>query len=193
MYKKLLGITLALLATPALAADLSYSFVELGYQRAELDDQLAGFDVDGDGFGISGSFEINENWFVPISYNSLGFDFGVDLDQASAGIGYHTGLSNGSDFFATLNYLRAEVSASGFGSADEDGYGVTAGIRGMLTDSVELSGSLSYSDLGNGADGTAFGASALYNFSESFALGFNLGIDEDVTIYGLGARFYFGN
>lgn len=102
-------------------------------------------------------------------------------------------MSNGADFFATLSYLRAEVSASGFGSAEEDGYGATVGVRSMLNDQVELHGSIGYSDLGDGADGTAFNVGALYSFTDSFALGLDIGLDEDVTQYGLGARFYFGN
>jgi len=193
MFRRFLGVILVFALSPALAGDLSYSFIELGYQKADIDAGLAGIDVDGDGYGIRGSFEVGENWFIPVSYSALSFDLGVDLDQLSAGVGYHGELSSGTDFFATLSYLRAEVSASGFGSADESGYGATIGVRGMLTDAVELSGSIGYSDLGDGADGTAFGASALYSFTDNFALGFNLGFEEDVTIYGVGARFYFGN
>lgn len=192
MFRKILGVTLALAMSPAFAGDLSYNYVQLGYQKAELDGGFGGIDVDGDGFGVGGAFEIGENWFVPVSYGTLDFDFGVQLDQLAVGLGYHAPLSNGTDFFATLSYLSAEISASGFGSLDEDGYGATVGVRGMLTDSVELHGSIGYSDLGDGADGTAFGAGALYSFSENFALGFDLAFEEDVTMYGIGARFYFG-
>ncbi len=72
---------------------------------------------DGDGFGIGGSFEVGESWFVGVGYSTIGFDFGIDLDQISVGGGYHAGLSDRTDFFATLSYLSVEVSASGLGSA----------------------------------------------------------------------------
>lgn len=194
MFKKLLlGTALVFAMSPAFAGDLSYNFIELGYQKAELDDDLAGISFDGDGFGIGGSFEVGESWFVGVGYSTIGFDFGIDLDQISVGGGYHAGLSDRTDFFATLSYLSVEVSASGLGSVDEDGYGVAIGVRSMLTDNVELNGSIGYSDLGNGADGTAFNAGALYSFTESFAIGFDIGIEEDVTLYGVGGRFYFGN
>jgi len=193
MFRKLLGVALVLALSPAFAGDLSYNYIELGLQKAELDDDLAGFDFDGDGYGIRGAFELNENWFIPVSYGTLDFDFGVDLDQLSAGIGYHDDLSNGTDFFVTLSYLRAEVSASGFTPVEEDGFEATLGVRGMLTESVELTGSIGYADLGDGADGTTINAGALYSFSENFALGLEVDFDEDVTIYGVGARFYFGN
>jgi len=191
--KPLLGIALVFSLSPAFAGDLSYNFIEIGYLEAELDDDLAGFSVDGDGYGIGGSFEVGENWFVGVSYSTIGFDFGVDLDQISVGGGYHFGMSDRTDFFATLSYLTAEVSASGFGSVDEDGYGVTIGIRSMLSDNFELNGGIGYSDLGDGADGTAFNAGALYSFTPTFAIGLDIGVDEDVTLYGLGARFYFGD
>lgn len=194
MFKKLLlGTALVFALSPALASDLSYNFIEIGYLEAELDVDLAGFSVDGDGYGVGGSFEVGENWFVGVSYSTIGFDFGVDLDQISVGGGYHFGMSERTDFFATLSYLSAEISASGFDSVDEDGYGVSVGIRSMLTDNFELNGSIGYSDLGDGADGTAFNAGALYSFTPTFAIEFGIGIDEDVTLYALGGRFYFGN
>jgi hypothetical protein len=102
-------------------------------------------------------------------------------------------MSDRSDFFATLSYIRAEASVSGLGSADEDGYGATVGIRGLVSDNFELSGSIGYVDLGDAGDGTAFGAGALYSFTENFALGLNVSVDDDVTMYGVGARFYFGS
>ena len=193
MFRKLLGFTLVLVLSPAMADGLSYNYIQLGYQKADLDDDLAGISIDGDGYGISGSFEVGESFFIGAGYSALDFDFGVDLDQLSIGGGYHTGLSDRSDFFATISYIRAEASVSGFGSLDEDGYGVSVGIRGLLTDNVELNGSIAYSDLGDGADGTAFGVGALYSFTENFALGFDVSTDDDVTMYGVGARFYFGS
>ena len=56
--------------------------VELDVGRTEVDEVLAVaalVDVDGDGFGLSGSFEVAENWHIIAGYNDLGLDFGVDL------------------------------------------------------------------------------------------------------------------
>ena len=189
MMKKTLGIVLVLFTVPAFAADLNYNYVEAGYQQINLDDDLV--DVDGDGFAIGGSFELGENWFIAASYSKADFDFGIDLDQLAVGFGYHVGISNNVDFYGSLSAIRAEVSAAGFGSADEDGFGATIGVRGMVSDSVELNGSISYSDLGDAGDGTAVGAGLLYNFSDSFALGIFLGAEEDVTSYGAGIRLYW--
>lgn len=193
MLKKVLGISLLFLAAPAVAGDLSYDFVQLGYQKVEFDDNFfPGADIDGDGFGVSGSFELNEDWFIGVGYSKLDFDFGVDLEQLQIGGGWHTAISPNTDFFATLSYVSAEVSASGFGSVDEDGFGATAGVRGMLAEDWELGGSINYVDLGDGADDTGFSAWLLYSISSAFSAGFTISTDDDVTGYGLSGRYYFG-
>ena len=192
MLRKSLGILLLAAAAPAVADDISYNFVDLGYQRIEIDD-VAGIDVDGDGFGIAGSFEIAENWFVQASYAQADFDFGVDFDQTALGVGYKTGISDRSDVFATVNYLRAEVSASGLGSADDDGFGISVGVRAMLSDTFELNGSIGYVDFDDGGDSTSVSAGGLFNLTETFALGLGIEVDDDVTSYGILGRIYFGN
>ena len=72
MFRKALGVALMLAVSPAFAGGLSYNYIELGYQKAELDDDLVGLSVDGDGFGIRGSFEVGENWFMaPLMERSI--------------------------------------------------------------------------------------------------------------------------
>ncbi|MDJ0748057.1 MAG: porin [Woeseiaceae bacterium] len=190
MFRKSLGILLLVAATPAVA-DISYNYVDLGFQRIELD--VPGADVDGDGFAIGGSFKIAEDWFVQAGYGTADFDFGIDLDQTALGLGYRSAISPTSDVFATVSYVRAEVSASGFGSADDDGFGISVGVRAMLTDVLELNGSIGYVDFDDGGDGTSFSAGGLYNFTDTFALGLGIGVEEDVTSYGIFGRIYFGN
>ena len=186
--KKLLGIVLVLFAVPAFAADLSYNYVELGYQRIELDDDFV--DVEGDGFGIAGSFEVGDNWFVAAGYSQADFDFGIDYDELAVGFGYHVGISDNADFYGSLSWVRAEASFDGF-SADEDGVGATIGLRGMVGDNVELSGHVGYVDLGDDSDSTSVGASLLYNVTESVGLGLFFDVEEDVIYYGAGVRFYW--
>lgn len=191
MFRKLLGLSLALSAVPAFAGDISYNYVELGYQKIDIDDVVPGVNIDGDGFGINGSFEIAESWFIGAGYSQADFDFGVDLDQLALGVGWHTTMSNASDLYALVQYVEAEVSASGLGSIDEDGFGVTIGVRGMVTDTVEIGGSIGYVDLGDAGDGTTFGAHLLYNFTENFAAGLFVDLEEDATGYGAGIRLYW--
>lgn len=192
MLRTLPGITLAFLTVPALAGELSYNYVELGYQRVDVDDVLPGVNVDGDGFGIRGSVEINESWFIAGAYSQTDFDFGADNDLLSFGAGYHAAIAPRVDVFTILSYITAEASANGFSSIDDDGYGASVGVRGLVGDRIELVGRISYVDLGGSADGTSYGAGALYSFTDTFALGIEFDVGEDATAYGVGARFYFG-
>ena len=192
MLRKVCGLTLLLLAAPTFAADISYNFIEAEYQEIDIDSGfLGGFDIDGDGYGIGGSFELNENWFIGASYSKADFDFGVDLDQLMLGAGYHVPISDNADCYGMFSFVSAEASVDGFDSIDEDGYAATIGLRGMIGERFELNGSLAYVDFGNGGDSTAFGAGALYNLGDAFAAGFSVGIDDDVTTYGIGFRVYF--
>ena len=195
MFRKILVLSMALLALPAFAGDISYNYIELGYQKIDFDEELApGVSIDGNGYGINGSFEVGESWFIGVGYSQVDVDLGIDsidLDEIAAGIGWHTAMSNNSDFYALLQYVRAEASLTGFDSADEDGIGFEIGVRGMVTDNIELAGSIAYVDLGDAGDGTAFGAQMLYEFTDNFAAGVFLDFDEDATGYGAGVRFYW--
>lgn len=192
MLRKVYGLVLTALAAPAFAADISYNFIEVGYQEIDIDGGfVGGFDIDGDGYGIGGAFELNENWFLGASYSNADFDFGVDYDELMLGVGYHVPISDNADFYGMFSYLTAEASADGFGSVDEDGYAATIGVRGMVGERFELNGSLAYVDFGSGSDSTAFGAGALYYFTDAVAAGFSIDIDDDVTAYGIGVRIYF--
>ena len=197
MIRKLSALALLALAAPAMAGDLSYSFVQGGYQRIDFDDDFIG-SVDGDGFGLGFSFEVGENFFVAGSYGTAELDadaffgFSVDFDQTAIGVGYHAPISDKTDFFGTVSWVKAEASISGFGSEDEDGYGLGLGMRSYLTDKFELNGSIGYVDLRDGSDGTSVGVGALYEFTPTFAVVFDVDFDEDVTTYGIGGRIYFG-
>lgn len=191
LKNKCLVLLLLAVSSPAFA-DISYNYIDLGAQWVEIDD-VVGIDVDGDGFGIGGSFEIGEDWFVELAYGQADFDFDIELDQWALGFGYHHAMTDNSDVFATLSYISAEVSASGFGSADDDGFGIAVGIRSYLSDSFELSGALGYVDLDDSGDSTSISLEGLYEFNEVFGLGLGFEFDDDVTTYGVFGRFYFGN
>ena len=170
------------------ADDFDYNYIDLGYGILDFDD----IDVDGDGFGIGGSFAINSDFHVFGGYQSAGLDFGIDVSQFAAGVGYNTELSPTVDAVARLSYQYAEVDAPGFGSVDDNGFGFGVGLRFEATDVLEIAASIDYIDFGDGGDDTGFGLGAFYSFTDAFDAGLSGSWSDDTSTYLLTGRFYFG-
>ena len=107
--------------------------------------------------------------------------------------GYHVLIFDNTSFFTNGTLVRAEVDVGLPGSVDDEGYGVSIGVRSNTSQRIEAERSLSYVDLGNSADGLAVGGAGWYRLSDSFAIGLIVNFDEDVVAYGIGGRYYFGD
>lgn len=190
MLRLITAAAVLAMATPAIADQPSYNFIVAGYQTVEFDNPFGG-DVDGDGFAIGGSYAVAENWHIIGGYTSLGFDFGIDLNELVIGGGYHTAISDTTSAFAELAYVNAEVDAGGAGNVDDSGFGFSVGLRSNVTERVELSGFLSYVDFGDGGDATSVGGGAWYLVNDTIEIGVTAEFDEDVTGFGIGGRFFF--
>lgn len=189
----LLGSIAALsLAGPALAADFSYSYVELGWVNSELDD----LDVDGDGFAIRGSFGFTRNLHAFAAYSDQDFDFDVKGETLELGLGYAWPLTGNLDLVGRVSYLRteAEVDLPVFGSlsVEDDGFGVGALLRGRIAERLELAGGFDYVNFDDGGDDVAASLGALYYFTRIFAAGANVQLTDDGTAWTIGACFDFG-
>ena len=179
---------LMLSSAVALAEGPSYSYIQASYQEIDVD--LGGnIDADGDGYGVAGSVAINESWFVFAGYSSFDLESVVDLDQLQAGVGWHSPISDRTDWFVTGSYIDYEASARGFGSVSEDGIGIGIGIRSMINPNFELYGQATYEDVGDGD--TTLEAGLWYTVTGNFALGAGLDVGDDITAYGVGFRLYF--
>jgi opacity protein-like surface antigen len=191
MLRSVLFTALVAFSASAGAQGFDYNFFQVGYERVTLDD--GSFDVDGDGFGIEGSFEISQSFFLTADYGIAEFEEGgveVDVDTLSAGIGWHTPLSDQLDFVANLSYEYIELSALGQ-SQDESGYGLGAGLRYQATDALEINGGIGYVDYGDGDD-TTLGVRALYGITDNIDVAVSGEWGDDSSAYGLSGRFYFG-
>lgn len=188
MSRTILLVCLLGVSGAGYAQTFDYNYVEGYYGQIDFDD----IGVDGDGFGLAGSFALSDSFHAFGSYSTADLDFGVDVNEFSLGVGYNTPISDVVDVVARLAYVSAEVEASGFGSVDEDGYGAGIGLRGMATPQLELNGDITYVDLGSGSGDTSFGAGFLYHFSEAFGAGLSGDWDDDATRYQLTGRLSFG-
>jgi hypothetical protein len=186
----LLAATLAFAPLLARAEGPSYSFVEAGYLVTDIDD----FDEEFDGFGIGGSFEFIENWFVYGSYidqSAEFFDADVDATGYELGFGYAFPLTDTMDLYGALGYTEVEFEAGGY-SIDDDGYVLSLGLRAMVMEQLELQGAVNYVDLSDSGDDTSLGLAARWYFMQQFAIGIEGGFGDDASSYGVSARWDFG-
>lgn len=197
MRGTILSLAVASLACSPLvsyAGDISYSYAEIAYVSTDIDD----FDETFDGLALAGSFEVAENFFLFGSYADQSGDFGsVDIDATSwtIGGGYAYPVSDTMDLVGRLAYVSAELEASAFGESgnvDDDGYSLSAGLRALPIEQLELEGDITYVDLSDAGDSTVFGIGARYFFFPQFAMGVAAGFGDDSTSYGVSARWSFG-
>ena len=191
MKRTILASIFGALSLNTFAASPSYDFVKAGYVQADIED--AG-DFEPSGFQIQGFKSLNENVYLTGRYGQLGEDVSgvdIDLDYASAGVGYRYGLTQNTDFFGevTYEYVNLDVELDSISGEDDNGYGITAGIRSMLSEQFELRGAIRYIDIED--DETAFEIGADYFFTPQFSFGATYVIADDVDLLGVSARYTF--
>ncbi|NVJ66881.1 MAG: hypothetical protein HWE16_10350 [Gammaproteobacteria bacterium] len=174
LKKVFLATTLALTSGLALADNVSYDYLDIGY-----------VDFDGaDGFNFELSKEFDDNFYGRLDYTDLDGDFGGDFKATRLNLGYKTALSSSVDFLAELGYEDIDL-----GFADDNGYNARVGLRGMATSNFELGGYATYSDVLETTDVTVEGR---YHFNNQFSMALEVGNDEDLDEhYGVSFRFNF--
>jgi hypothetical protein len=96
------------------------------------------------------------------------------------------------DLVGRAAYAKADVSAGGGLSADDDGYQLSAGARGEVADGFELEGNVIYTDFGgSGGDDTELAVGGRYFFTENFAVGAEFRTGDDADTIFAGVRFAF--
>lgn len=189
--RTLTGTAAALLTLPALSqAEFNYTTAEANYLLdVEVDGGLA--NVDGDGFGVAGSYEIADNFFIGGSYDDFDLDFNISGDWLEIGGGYFHELSPDLDFVATLAFVDVELS-SPFGSADDDALALGGGIRTRLSDSIELDAMLEYYDFDEGDSDTSLDLRGRYYINPEFAVQLKMNLGSDFETIAIGVRGEFG-
>ncbi len=187
-----IAIVVALMVSFSLSASAEepgYNYVELSYIRVDADGGLKP-----DGFGVLGSVELGDDFFLEGSYAEIEDDYhGVDVEfeELALGVGWRMGLGDNSTFHTVASYIDSEVEASGIGSKSDDGFGIELGLRSNLTKNIELNGGVAYVDVGS-ADGAAASIGTLYRFTQNVGVSATIGVNDDSDkLYTLGMRLMF--
>ena len=186
--RSILFVGFLTLSAAASAEGFDYDYFSIGYGNIDFDE----VGVDGDGLLVNGSYALGPKYHVFAGYNGGNLDFDVDVTTWGAGFGYNTSLSDRTDAYARLSYESIEFDVPLVGSEDDSGFGFAVGLRYAANDKLELNGGINYVDYSDFGDDTGFEAGALYSFTDSFALGFSGDFSDDVSVYALNGRFYFG-
>ena len=160
--------------------DLSYSYAELRF-----------VDVDrrgGDGIRFNGSFELENNWIIVGGLTALDFNNNTDSTVVELGGGYIWHYSKDFDLVGTLRFVREEIDTPG-GSADDNGFAFSAGIRGLLAPQFEIRGSVNHINLDN--NDTYLELAGDYYITEEFSAGVSLEFAGDTDTFTIGARWFF--
>jgi len=173
-------------------ASPNWNYIQGSYASAD----ATGFDLSG--VAVNGSRLIGDNFFLMAGYSLLsddvsGFDFDLDYAELSLGLGYRYAVNSSSDVYVAVSYEDRALETSGGGFRDKDsvnGYGVQVGLRSLVTDNIELSGSLGMVSIDSESD-TVFGLGANYFFNESFSAGVGYSSSDDIDITSLNVRYSF--
>ncbi len=160
--------------------DLSYTYAELRF-----------VDVDfrgGDGLRLLGSYALQNDWLIVGSLTTLDFDNNVDITTLELGAGYVWKYSDDFDLTSTLRIVQSDIDTAGV-SVDDTGFGLSAGIRGLLSPEFEIRGSVNHINLDN--SDTYLELAGDYYFTENFAAGVTLEFAGDTDAFTIGARWYF--
>ena len=177
MRKTLLVAALALMASAAHAAPISYDYVEGGF--GEIDEADALF--------LGGSKSLDKNLFM------LGSAYVIDENNSDAfilegGLGYHLPLNSQTDLFFNGQLLYVDVDSVG----DDLGAILRAGVRYMPAEKIELEGSLAASS--NDLlldDGLGVSVSGRYHFTPQFSGAVGLHSDTELDGVSFSVRYAF--
>ncbi|MBX3705608.1 MAG: hypothetical protein KF911_03160 [Pseudomonadales bacterium] len=173
----------ALVPFTATAASPGYTYVDLAYVSADIDDGPTL-----DGWGLDGSFRISNELHIVGSYTEVTKGrFEVDLSRL--GLGYNQSLTGNTDFVARAGWARADVEVRPFGSDSDNGWFAEVGVRSMVTEALELNGFLTHTDAG-GSD-TAASIGGVYSLTPMIGVTLDASFSDDAKIYQGGIRFAF--
>jgi hypothetical protein len=165
-----------------------YNYAELSYDKHDFDVSRAPDNINGDGFTLSGSFKVADDWHVYASYGTANLDFGIDVDTWALGLGYSYSLKPNVDLYGRVLYIDQSASSGQF-SAHDNGLGLQFRVRGRVNDKIEVEGGIQYLDVAS--SDTSLQASVRYYFTRAFSAGVGVTFGGHQDGLGVNARYSF--
>ena len=177
----LFGALVAAFVPGVVLADMNYTNFEIDYLDLDADSG-----VNGDGFQIGGSYELNDSFHLFGSWQDQSFDGGFDGNTLEVGAGWSHAFTDTLDFVGTLSLLDTEIE-----DFSDDGLALGGGIRSRLGESFELEAGLKYVDFDESGSDTGISVGGHYYFNDSMALGASLDSNDNADTLRLGFRWEF--
>ncbi len=176
----LLAGALAITVSGVAAASPDWQYVEAGYTPMDFDGNES---FEPDGLAIEGKYALNQNVYLNGEYRF--FEEGnFDFNMLTVGGGYRMPVNSTTDAYFGANLER--VDSDGY---DDTGYSVSAGLRSMITEQVELMGEIGYYDVDEGDATFKFGGN--YYITPHWAVGASYEVIDEIDIMQVTARYAF--
>ena len=190
-----LVVVTQLLSSNAMSQDISFDYVQATYTFASVDFGASTYEIEGNGIGFSLSLGFTPNFALTLAVLDTTFESfqGLDVDTAKAttlGVTAHTPTASGSELFANLSALEAEITENDGAEliSDRDyGYNARIGLRHLVTDIFELELGVSHAYIFDHA-GNSFKADARLYLRKRLTLGVGYITGDSVDSFSLNLR-----
>lgn len=194
-HRSFLAVAILLSASNAISQDISFDYVQATYTFATVDVGASVDEIDGNGIGLSLSLSFNPAFALTLAVLDTTFETfqGIDTDTIKAttlGVTAHIPTASGSELFANLSALKAEITATDdSGTTGEKDYGYTAsiGVRHFVTDIFELEIGVSHAYIFDHAD-NSFKADGRLYIRKRISLGIGYIAGDNVDSFSLNLR-----
>jgi hypothetical protein len=189
MHTKIVAGVLGALLLPSVGlADFAYTGVEVSY--VDLDFSNGPGSLNGDGIRVTGTYEINNDFFAKGEFEDQNYDAGVDGSAYELGVGYRYPFSSSLDFVGTGSYVKQKVKVAGFG-VDDDALAIGGGIRAQIMDALQVEAGLQYVNWDQGSSDTGVELRGRYYFKNNMAFSLEVDRTDSIDTLSLGFRAEF--
>ncbi len=171
---------LTLSASAAVMAAPDWRYVEGGYTQLDFDNNES---FEPDGLAIESKYLLNQNVYLNGEYRFFE-ENSFDFDMLTVGAGYRMPLNATTDAYFGANLERVDLDGD-----DDTGYSLSAGVRSMITEQVELMGEVGYYDVDDGEATVKVGGQ--YYITPQWAFGASYEMIDEIDIMQVTARYSF--